>query len=250
MSNLLNNSARYTPSGGRIEVITETQEGEAVIRVRDNGTGIPAAMLPTLFDMFTQGDRHQERAHGGLGLGLSLVKSLVQLHGGTVDVTSPGEGRGSEFTVRLPLAPRTEPLAMLPLPGAALEARRAPSRRRILVVDDNRDSSESLAVLLQIMGHEVHIAYDGPNALESARTHHPDTVLLDIGLPGMSGHTVARRMREELHMTSTLLVAMTGWGQEEDRQRSREAGFDHHLVKPVEPNALEALLASSAHPDR
>jgi PAS domain S-box-containing protein len=250
VSNLLNNSARYTPNGGRIEVITETQEGEAVVRVRDNGTGIPAAMLPTLFDMFTQGDQRQERAHGGLGLGLSLVKSLVQLHGGTVDVASPEEGQGSEFTVRLPLAPRAEPLTMLPLPGAGLEARRAPWRRRILVVDDNRDSSESLAILLQIMGHEVHIAYDGPNALESARTHHPDTVLLDIGLPGMSGHTVARRMRQELHMTGTLLVAMTGWGQEEDRKRSREAGFDHHLVKPVEPNALEALLASSAHPDR
>jgi two-component system CheB/CheR fusion protein len=244
VSNLLNNSARYTPKRGRIELSAGREGERVVIHVRDNGIGIPAAMLPGIFEMFTQGDRYQERTQGGLGLGLSLVKSLIQLHGGDVEARSSGEGRGSEFVVRLPVGG----VHGRNSPAPRADERRKPvgPSRRILVVDDNRDSSDSLALLLEIMGHQVQVAYDGPHALEAARTYQPDTVLLDIGLPGMSGHEVARRMRQELDMKGALLVAMTGWGQDEDRQRSQDAGFDHHLVKPVEPDALETLLASLA----
>jgi PAS domain S-box-containing protein len=245
LANLLNNAAKYTPEGGRIELTVERNGQEAVLRVRDSGMGIPAEMLPKVFDLFTQGERALDRAQGGLGIGLTLVRSLVELHGGSVSALSEGPDRGSEFVVRLPLLQAQGPIP--PPEHAALPELapfpHSPSRRRILLVDDNRDAVETLTLFLQTAGHEVIPAADGPTALEIAQMFRPEVVLLDIGLPGMTGYDVARRLRREPGLEDVLLVALTGYGREEDRRRAAEAGFDHHLVKPADPALVEQLLA-------
>jgi PAS domain S-box-containing protein len=241
-SNLLNNAVKYTEPGGHIWVTAERHGGEVVVKVGDTGRGMPAEMLPNIFGMFTQVDRSLERSQGGLGIGLTLVKRLVEMHGGSVQAFSEGLGHGSEFTVRLPLTQEGTPLAVV---GPKPETPRKAPPRRILVVDDNTDAAESLAQVLRLNGHEVRTAYDGPTALDVARAQAPEVVLLDIGLPGMNGVEVARRMRQSLGLTDALLVALTGYGQDEDRRRSQEAGFNAHLVKPVDLDALHGLLARS-----
>ena len=215
-----------------------------MIRVRDNGVGIPAEMLPKVFDMFTQVERTRERAQGGLGIGLTLVRRLVEMHNGRVEAFSDGDDQGSEFVIHLPLAHenaagRTSRTARIIAPS--------PTDRpplRILVVDDNDDSLTSLAMLLRMSGNEVRTAVDGTSALEAAKAFRPEVVLLDVGLPGMNGYEVGRRMREMPEAKGAVLVAQTGWGQDEDRRRSAEAGFDAHLVKPVDPAALQKILSS------
>jgi signal transduction histidine kinase len=240
LANLLNNAAKYTRPGGRIWLTAERAGAEAVLRVRDNGVGIAPEKLPRVFDLFMQADRAPDHSQGGLGIGLTLVRSLAEMHGGTVQAFSPGLGRGSEFVVRLPALPQTPPERPEPRPVAARGAGRG---LRVLVVDDNVDAAQSLAQLLALDRHEVYVAYDAPGTLESARAHPPEVVLLDIGLPGGDGYQVARRLREEVGLKDAVLVAVTGYGQEEDRRRSARAGFDHHLVKPVDVEALRDLLA-------
>jgi PAS domain S-box-containing protein len=241
IANLLNNAAKYTPDGGRIWLSVRREGGELTVSVKDTGSGIPPDMLPQVFELFTQVDR-STRTQGGLGIGLTLVKSLVQMHGGTVEAKSGGMGRGSEFIVRLPLtehrAPKTESIEV-----AHRHARIGP--RRVLVVDDNRDAADSLAMLLRLLGADVRIVYGGPEALGVLEEFLPDVVLLDIGMPGMDGHEVARRIRQVPALQKVLLIAMTGWGQEEDRRRSTDAGFDYHLIKPADVGALETLLLST-----
>ncbi|MEP6802029.1 MAG: PAS domain S-box protein [Acidobacteriota bacterium] len=237
VANLIDNSSKFSPEGAEIWLTVLREGGEAVIRVRDAGRGIAAELLPQVFDVFVQEDRSLDRPEGGLGLGLTLVRSLVELHGGSVRAFSDGRGLGSEIVVRLPaLTAGAEAVAS---PAAPL----ADSRTlRILVVDDSVDSAEGLARLLEMTGHAVRTAYDGPAALEAALTFRPAVVVLDIGLPGMDGYEVARRLREQPEFKETLLVALTGYGHEEDRRRTAEAGFRHHLVKPVRAEALLALL--------
>jgi PAS domain S-box-containing protein len=242
LSNLLNNAAKYTPEGGRICLILERDGQQAVVRIQDSGVGIPAGMLSTIFELFSQGEESRHSAQGGLGIGLTLVRRLAELHGGSVEAHSDGSGKGSEFVVRLPLA--GDPLEGQRRgggEGSAYQAEAGPAQR-ILVVDDNIDSAESLATMLRLLGHEVHTVYDGPAAVRAAATFAPEVVLLDIGLPGMDGYEVARQLRALPQVRGAVLVAQTGWGQEEDRRRSREAGFDHHLVKPVDPAALREVL--------
>jgi two-component system CheB/CheR fusion protein len=238
IQNLVENAAKYTEPGGRIWVDAARKGDEMVLRVRDTGVGIAPDLLPRIFDLFTQADRSLDRSQGGLGLGLTLVRRLVQKHGGTVHAESAGPGKGSEFIVRLPGSPP-------PLPAATAVTSRAGgsiSPRRVLVVDDNADAATSLADLLAVIGHEVRVAHTGPAAIEAAATFRPEVLLLDIGLPGMDGYEVARRVREHSALKETLLVALTGYGQEEDRQRAAEAGFDHHLTKPVAWEELEKAL--------
>ena len=244
-SNLLNNAAKFTRPAGNIGVAVEYDNGQAVVSVRDDGVGIPSHMLSKVFDLFTQVDRSLERSQGGLGIGLTIVKRLVEMHGGTIEAKSHGQGMGSEFIVRLPLA-----LSLVTCDEHNVDAdndrsNRLP-RRRILIVDDNRDSATSLAQVLKIMGNDARTAHDGLEAVELATAFRPDVVLLDIGMPRLNGYDACRRIREQPWGHSTLLVAMTGWGQEEDRRRSREAGFDFHLVKPVDAVAIERLLQESA----
>jgi PAS domain S-box-containing protein len=246
VQNLLNNAAKYTEQGGRIWLTAERQGDQALIRVKDTGIGIPPAMLSRIFDMFTQVDRSLERSQGGLGIGLTLVQRLVELHGGTVKVVSPGPGKGSEFTIRLPIAPEVRGKEMQQ-PGADGEEE-AGSKRRILVVDDNKDAADSLAMLLRITGNEVHSAYDGLEAVGAVAAFQPDIVLMDIGLPKLNGYDAARRMREQPSGQGAVLIALTGWGQDEDRRRSKEAGFDYHMVKPVDPAELQGLLRELGRP--
>jgi PAS domain S-box-containing protein len=238
--NLLNNAAKYTPNGGRIMLRAERRGPAVIVSVRDNGAGIRMDVLPKVFEPFVQAERTYNRSQGGLGIGLTLARSIVSLHGGTIEAYSAGPGQGSEFLVRLPLLQR-----------AALEAGAEPSKaatrisgQRILVVDDNIDAAESLSALLRCLGADVLTVHDGPAALECVRIHKPSAAVLDIGMPGMDGYEVARRTRAEPDGAQLLLIALTGWGNEEDRRRSREAGIDHHLVKPVELNVLENLLAA------
>ena len=240
VGNLLNNACKFTDKGGHVALTVDQEGGQAIIRVRDNGIGIAAENLPGLFDMFAQVDTSLERSRDGLGIGLTLVKTLVEGHGGTVQVHSDGLGRGSEFVVRLPVLADTA----RPLPQAA-PAEEAPLvSRRVLIVDDNEDGAESLAMLLQFGGHETHKAHDGVAAIRAAERLRPDAVLLDIGLPGLNGYEVCGRIRQEPWGKDLVLVALTGWGQEEDRQKSKEAGFDAHMVKPVDYDVLLKLLAS------
>ncbi|HEX9945131.1 MAG TPA: PAS domain-containing protein [Thermoanaerobaculia bacterium] len=243
LANLLNNAAKYTRPGGHIQLAAGRSGDEAVIKVRDDGIGVPAEMLSRIFELFAQVDTSLERAQGGLGIGLTIARSLVEMHGGRIEAASGGLGRGSEFTVRLPLASAEVPH---PSPHEPDAAERAAAGLRILVVDDNEDSAESLAVWLRLIGHDARTAHDGPRALEMAMEFHPEVVLLDIGMPGMNGYDVARRLRQEPATQKAMIVAMTGWGQEEDRRRSQEAGFDRHLVKPVDPKGLNDLLARIA----
>jgi signal transduction histidine kinase len=242
ISNLLNNAAKYTERGGHIWLTAERQGNDAIVAVRDTGIGIPAGTLPRIFDMFMQGDRLLDRSQSGLGIGLTLVKRIVELHGGTVTARSDGPGRGSTFIVCLPVV--GEPSQTRPRASREGE-RTAPapaSSLRILVVDDERISAASLGKLLRVKGHEIRTAYDGFEAVRVADEFRPDVVLLDIGLPKMNGYEVARRMRQQPWGRGVVLIALTGWGQEADRQRSKDAGFDHHLVKPVDLSALLQLL--------
>ncbi|HLJ94629.1 MAG TPA: PAS domain S-box protein [Gemmataceae bacterium] len=237
--NLLTNAAKYTEEGGRISLALEREGDEAVLRVRDSGVGIAPDLLPRIFDLFMQAERSLDRSQGGLGVGLTVVQKLVEMHRGRVEVYS-ALGQGSEFVVRIPVVqlpdsqPQPEPVEAAGRPAQSL---------RVLVVDDNVDQADSAALLLQVSGHEARVAYSGPAALEAAVEYRPDLVLMDIGLPGMDGYEVARRLRQQPSLRGTMLVAVTGYGQDSDRQRSRQAGFDHHLVKPVNMQALEAILA-------
>jgi two-component system CheB/CheR fusion protein len=241
-SNLLNNAAKYSEDSGRIELSAECDRDEAVVSVRDHGIGIPREMLPHIFDLFTQADRSLERAHGGLGIGLTLVKRLVEMHGGTVTAQSGGAGQGSTFMVRLPIAvslpAETAPTMLADTPMDV------PRAHRILIVDDNDDAATSLSVMLRILGYETRTEADGLAGLEAAEDFHPQAILLDIGIPKLNGYDVARRIREQPSGREIVLIAVTGWGQVEDIQRTTEAGFDHHLVKPVDPAVLTKLLSS------
>jgi CheY-like chemotaxis protein/anti-sigma regulatory factor (Ser/Thr protein kinase) len=236
LANLLNNAARFTPAGGTVRLETRVEDDELVLRVSDTGIGIRREMLGRIFELFQQADRPADQAPGGLGLGLTLVRRLVELHGGTVTASSPGPDRGSTFEVRLPCLVPAEgnPAAHLPGPHGV----EASASRRVLVVDDNEDAGQSLALLLNCRGHEVRVVGDGPAALREVRSWQPAVVFLDIGLPGMDGYEVARQLRQEHGAAGPRLVALTGFGQEEDRRRSREAGFDEFLVKPAGPDEL------------
>lgn len=242
VSNLLNNAAKYTGADGRITLTAERQGEEAVIRVQDTGIGIPPDMQSRIFEMFKQADRSSGQSKTGLGIGLTLVKRLVEMHDGSITVYSAGRDRGSEFVVRLPVAADKPAQETQPVHDKTRPVSSSPLS--ILVVDDDRDSTTSLSMLLQIMGHKVRTAHDGPEAIGTAGEFRPDIVLLDIGLPGMNGYEVARRIRHAPWSSGMTLIALTGWGQEEARRQSEEAGFDHHLVKPVEASALSGLLAS------
>jgi len=247
LANLLNNAAKYTEPGGRIELVAGRDGGEAVVRVRDTGIGIDPELLPRVFDLFTQAERSLDRSQGGLGIGLTLVRRLVELHDGSVAVASEGVGRGSEFVVRIPTG---TPAGCVDRDGDRPAGRAEPAEaapRRVLVVDDNVDGARLLARLLRSGGHQAEVAHDGPTALAAALAHSPDVVLLDIGLPGMDGFEVARRLREREGPNRALLVATTGYGREDDLRRSREAGFDHHMVKPLDPRVLSDLLAQHHH---
>jgi len=238
-SNLLNNAAKYTPAGGTIRISAAQEDGTAVVRVRDSGEGIPADMLTRIFEMFSQVDRSVEKAHGGLGIGLTLAKRLVELHDGAIEAVSDGPGTGSEFVVRLPVFPAASADQKESLGEPA--ATSGDTARRILVVDDNRDAADGLAEVLRLHGHQVRTANNGPEALRLAMALRPHAVLLDLGMPNMSGYDTAQLLRARLG-SAVLIVATTGWGQDEHRQRSQRSGFDHHLVKPIDPDAVRELL--------
>ena len=243
VGNLLDNAIKYTEEGGHIRLTARVEGPDVVIAVRDSGVGIAGDLLPHVFDLFTQADRSLARRQGGLGIGLTLVRRLVDMHGGRVEATSEGPGRGSEFTIRLPwLAVDAAEPAAEPTAGAP-EGPPAPARR-VLVVDDQPDSTDSLALFLRLQGHQVHTASDGPGALEEFARCQPEVVFLDLGLPGMSGYDVARRLRAMPEARDVRLVAVTGYGTEADREQTRAAGFDVHLAKPVDPHAVEALLTT------
>jgi signal transduction histidine kinase/ActR/RegA family two-component response regulator len=241
VGNILNNAAKYTGEGGRIELAASADRGEALITVRDNGIGIDGKLLPHVFELFTQGERSLDRSQGGLGVGLTVVERLVELHQGRVEVRSEGIGKGSLFRVVLPCisevpqsegAAQADPLAGLPAGG-----------RRVLVIDDNIDAAESIAVFLRLEGHEVRTVSDGPQAVAIAQVFAPQVAVVDIGLPGMNGYEVARRLRQRGAAGPALLIALTGYGQKEDRTRSTEAGFHHHFVKPADPRVIQAAIA-------
>ncbi len=242
VSNLLNNAAKYTPEGGRITLRVDVEDGDAVLSVTDSGIGIAPEAISKVFEMFAQVPNSAGKPQGGLGIGLSLVQSLVALHGGSVSASSAGMGQGSTFTVRLPLAKGGE----MTTESRAADAAGNPGQLQVLVVDDNTDAAESLGVLLDIEGHAAHIAHTGAEALQVAQSRALDVVFLDIGLPDMTGYDVAKRLRMLPGMQKTLLVALTGWGTQDDRQRTRDAGFDRHLTKPAELPAVEELLRAAA----
>ncbi len=238
-ANLLNNAAKYTEAGGRIALSVKVLEGEVAVSVKDNGIGIPPDMLASVFDIFTQVDRGLEKSQGGLGIGLSIARRLVEMHGGTIVVESPGNRMGSEFIVRLPARVEARTPAA---PEVARAARTGAPRHRILIADDNADSAATLSIMLGVMGHEVSVARDGEEAVHMAAEFAPDAILMDIGMPRMNGYEACETIRRQPWGAAILIVALTGWGQEEDKSRSRAAGFDRHLVKPVEPLTLEGLL--------
>jgi len=239
LANLLNNAAKYTDQGGRIDLMARRSGSQVEIAVRDNGIGIPPGHLPEVFDMFTQAHRAAGRGQGGLGIGLAMVRSLVQMHGGTVEAKSAGAGHGSEFIVRLPLAEAHDDAHA----GSAAGAGSAPlAGQRILVVDDNQDAADTLAMLLEADGAQARAVYDGPAALAMLPGLRSDVVLLDLGMPDMDGFEVARRIRADPALAGVRIVALTGWGQESDRERTRGAGFDFHLTKPVDLDMLHAWL--------
>ena len=241
LDNLLTNACKYTDSGGSVSLDVEPVDGQAAIRVRDTGIGIPAEQLPRIFEMFAQVDQHAHRAQGGLGIGLGLVKTLVELHGGSISARSEGIGKGSEFTVRLPI----RHVAPLPAaaPSPATNGSAGPTRRRVLVVDDNVDAAKSLARLLtRVHGHEVQVAHDGPAALDLVPGFRPEVVILDIGMPGMDGYELARNLRSRPETAPARLIALSGWGQDDHLRRSRDAGIDRHIVKPIDPATLADLV--------
>ena len=239
LSNLLNNAAKYTQAGGNIALTAEREGDELVVGVRDSGVGIPKEILPHVFDLFTQADRSLDRSQGGLGIGLTLARSIIEMHGGSVRAFSAGPNQGSEFVLRLPVVKE---------PGQRRDEARYPDKaaavraRRILVVDDNADSTETMEMLLKLSGHEVATAHDGESALEKTRDFQPEIILLDVGLPGMHGYEVAQRLRSLPENKNLVIIALTGYGQERDRERAMDAGFDYHFVKPVEFDTLESLL--------
>ncbi|MGH8238813.1 MAG: ATP-binding protein, partial [Steroidobacteraceae bacterium] len=239
--NLLNNAAKYSEKGGQIEIAARRDGEDALVTIRDSGDGIEAEQLPKLFQIFTRGERSARRNQSGLGIGLALVRRLTEMHGGRVEASSEGVGKGSCFSVRLPLNVR-----QVVAPKARGREHSSIESLGVLVVDDNQDAAESLAMLLRTAGAEVHVAHDGLTALAEFERAEPHVVLLDIGMPEMDGCEVARRLREVARHDRVTLVALTGWGQDEDRRRIREAGFDHHLVKPVDLASLQALLTSVA----
>ncbi len=238
-SNLVNNAAKFSERGSRIWLTAEAaNDAEVTVTVKDNGVGIPAEMLPKIFDMFVQVDGTLERAQGGLGIGLTLVKRLVEMHGGAVEARSEGVGKGSEFTVRLPRVAANQEAGAFLDPNEA----NASVQHKVLVADDNADAAESLVEMLRMMGNTVHQASDGLQAVEGAALFEPDVIVLDIGMPKLNGYEACRRIREQPWGKQATLIALTGRGQEEDKRRSKEAGFDHHLVKPIDPTVLEQLL--------
>jgi PAS domain S-box-containing protein len=242
--NLLNNSCKYTEPNGTITLKAKRMDDEVLVTVKDNGAGIPRDKIGSIFDMFMQVDRSSERSQEGLGIGLTLVKRLVEMHGGAIDARSDGEGHGSEFTVRLPVV--TKSAVSLPATDTASQSS---IPRRVLIVDDNRDSADSLAMLFEITGNKAFLAYDGVEALEAIEKHRPEVVLLDIGLPKLDGHEVCRRIREKAWGRDIVIIALTGWGQEDDRRKSEQAGFNGHLVKPVDYDRLLSLLAELTNKD-
>jgi len=241
VANLLNNASKYTGERGRIELTAGADEGEARIVVRDNGAGIEPQLLDRVFDLFVQGDRALDRGQGGLGIGLTLVKRLVELHQGSVEAASDGPGRGATFTVILPCISVVEPHHR-PAPAIAAKSSSEVYGRRVLVVDDNIDAAESTAAFLRLEGHEVKAVHDGLQALSSLKVFDPHVVVLDIGLPGLDGYAVARQLRERGDTSHVLLIALTGYGQKEDRQRAADAGFDYHYVKPADPREIQAAI--------
>jgi CheY-like chemotaxis protein len=238
--NLLNNAAKYMEPGGRIEISAEQQTSDVIVVVRDNGIGIPAANLPSIFEMFSQVESALSRSRGGLGIGLYLAKRLVAKHGGYLSARSDGPGKGSEFIVRLPLAVERNDTSAT---GEVTDMNALRSNVRILVVDDNQDAAMTAKMLLQMMGNAVRTAHDGEAAIAEAKEFRPDVVLCDIGLPKKNGYEVARAIREQPWGKSMILIAVTGWGQEDDKCKSQEAGFDRHMVKPVEPLTLMKMIA-------
>jgi signal transduction histidine kinase/CheY-like chemotaxis protein len=244
-SNLLNNASKYSDDGGHVGLSCECREAGVVVSVRDDGMGIAPEMLPRIFDLFSQAERGRARAQGGLGIGLSLARGLVELHGGTLEAKSSGIDRGSEFIVRLPMVGEST----LEEPRAETDADGRPprtARRRVLIVDDLKDSADSLAILLRMMGHETHTAYDGEEGVAAAERLKPDAVLLDLGMPKLNGYEACEKIRARPWGRKTLLIAVTGWGQEDDRRRTERAGFDRHLVKPVDPDEVEKILEQEA----
>jgi two-component system CheB/CheR fusion protein len=240
--NLISNAAKYTECGGHIELSVECDGADGVLRVRDNGMGISADMLPRIFDMFFQGERTREHEQGGLGIGLSVVRSLVALHDGRVEAHSEGIGKGAEFVVYLPAVPMPES-EQVEASSPSLAEERESTHLRVLVVEDDPDAAESLMTLLQVFGHQVRVARDGPTAIRFACADVPDLMLVDVGLPGMDGCEVARRARRTPELREVSLVAFTGYGSDEDHRRTLGAGFDLHLTKPVDPADLRELLA-------
>jgi signal transduction histidine kinase/ActR/RegA family two-component response regulator len=240
-SNLLHNAAKYTPEGGSIRFSARQSDGSAEVRVADNGAGIAAGVLPHVFDLFTQEGRSIDHAQGGLGIGLTVVRSLVELHGGTVQAASPGLGQGSEFTVVIPLMTNPPP-EIAAMSREPVEAPGPPVR--IALIDDNVDANDSLCAVLRVMGHEVSAAFDGKAGFELIRDTHPQLVVCDIGLPGMNGYEIVARLRETLEGPMPFMIALTGFGQPEDRARALAAGFDHHLTKPVDVEGLLRLIAA------
>jgi CheY-like chemotaxis protein/two-component sensor histidine kinase len=238
LGNLLINAGKYTPVAGEITLALEGTTEHVIYRVRDNGVGIDAELLPRVFELFSQADRTLDRTEGGLGIGLAVVKSIVEMHGGSVAAVSEGQGKGAEFIIRLPRLEYVEVEQEKAREQSVLPS--AP--QRVLVADDNSDLAESVAMLLRFEGHEVRIALDGPSALELAEEFKPDAALLDIGLPGLNGYELARKLRSRSSGQKLLLIAVTGYGRFKDRERSKNAGFDCHLVKPVDPHALSVLL--------
>jgi PAS domain S-box-containing protein len=242
--NLLTNAAKYTDAGGRIAVSARPQGSEIVVKVKDDGMGLPSELIPRIFDLFVQGDRTAARSEGGLGIGLTLAQKLVEMHGGTASAASEGVGKGSEFTIRLPALDASAVISPAAPPGPLSRAA-APPRHggaRVLVVDDNADTAEGIERFLKLLGSDVRVARDGAEAIAVARDQRPQIVLLDIGLPGMDGYEVARALRAEEFGKSALIIAVSGYGQPEDLRRSQDAGFDHHLVKPVDYDALTSLF--------
>jgi len=240
LANIVTNAIKYSPPGGRIRVSLRTEGEEAVLDVEDAGFGIAPSLLPTIFDLFVQGERTLDRAQGGLGIGLTLVRRLVELHGGTVGAASDGVGRGSTFTVRLPrILTATTEAAVAPAPEA--------TSRRVLIIEDSSDAREMFRMMLELAGHVVYEAEDGDRAMELVQTEQPEVAIIDIGLPGLDGYQVARRIRNLPNGPAMLLLALTGYGLPGDYERSAAAGFDHHLVKPVDSDALTRLLSATAN---
>jgi CheY-like chemotaxis protein len=242
VTNLLNNAAKYTPDGGEIRVRTELREDDVVLSISDDGIGIAPELQPRVFELFSQAERTPDRSQGGLGLGLALVKSLVELHGGAVSCYSEGANRGSRFVVRLPRL--QQPAAEPGIERREGERGNANGRHRVLVVDDNEDAATMLAMLLEASGHQVTVDYTPESALAAAAADAPSACILDIGLPGMDGYELARRLRAQPGMKDALIVAVTGYGQDQDRQKAMQAGFDHYLVKPVDIARLLGILES------